>query len=222
VGLPAGYSAYVILPSYAALGKAENAAKADRIASLDPQASNASNKTDRLPVIRAALTPDAFATNDYTLASAQEGADIGRFTDAVAAPAIPDPTPSTAEAPAPAAAIHPPLPPRKPKRAALPSESGDILGDGQIAGLKSRLRLTPDQMAYWPAVETALREVARTQLHFAGHKRGRKVAIDVNSPEVQNLISAAMPLLMRLREDQKGEVRKLARVIGLEQVASQI
>jgi hypothetical protein len=67
-----------------------------------------------------------------------------------------------------------------------------------------------------------LRVVARTQLHSAGHKRGRKVAIDVNSPEEQNLISAAMPLLMRLREDQKGEVRKLARVIGLEQVASQI
>jgi hypothetical protein len=48
------------------------------------------------------------------------------------------------------------------------------------------------------------------------------VNIDVNSPEVQKLIWAAMPLLMRLRVDQMGEVRKLARVIGLEQVASQI
>ena len=46
--------------------------------------------------------------------------------------------------------------------------------------------------------------------------------IDTNSPEVQKLIWAAMPLLMRLREDQKSEVRKLARVIGLEQVAAQI
>jgi len=33
---------------------------------------------------------------------------------------------------------------------------------------------------------------------------------------------AAMPLLMRLREDQKKEVRQLARVLGLESVASQI
>ena len=49
-----------------------------------------------------------------------------------------------------------------------------------------------------------------------------KVNIDTNAPEVQKLIWAAMPLLMRLREDQKSEVRKLARVIGLEQVASQI
>ena len=49
-----------------------------------------------------------------------------------------------------------------------------------------------------------------------------KMNIDINSPEVQKLIWAAMPLLMRLREDQKSEVRKLARVIGLEQVAAQI
>jgi hypothetical protein len=86
------------------------------------------------------------------------------------------------------------------------------------------LRLTSDQAEYWPAVESALRDVARTQLHTARAKRARggKASIDVNSPEVQKLIYAAMPLLKRLREDQKGEVRKLARVIGLEQVASQI
>ena len=52
--------------------------------------------------------------------------------------------------------------------------------------------------------------------------RDGKVSIDINRPEVQKLIWAAMPLLMRLREDQKHEVRKLARVMGLEQVASQI
>ena len=52
--------------------------------------------------------------------------------------------------------------------------------------------------------------------------QGSKVNIDVNSPEVQKLIWAAMPLLMRLRAEQKSEVRKLARIMGLEQVASQI
>ena len=46
--------------------------------------------------------------------------------------------------------------------------------------------------------------------------------IDINSPEVQRLTWAAMPLLMQLREDQKHEVRKFARTIGLDQVASQI
>jgi hypothetical protein len=49
-----------------------------------------------------------------------------------------------------------------------------------------------------------------------------RVNIDVNSAEVQQLIWAAMPLLTRLRDEQKSEVRKLARILGLEQVASQI
>ena len=63
--------------------------------------------------------------------------------------------------------------------------------------------------------------MVRTQLRGSRLATGR-VNIDVNAPEVQKLIWAAMPLLMRLREDQKSEVRKLARVIGLDQVASQI
>jgi hypothetical protein len=39
---------------------------------------------------------------------------------------------------------------------------------------------------------------------------------------VQQLKSAAMPLLWQLRDDQKDEVRKLARMIGLDRVASAI
>ncbi|MEA2898194.1 MAG: hypothetical protein QOJ84_3809, partial [Bradyrhizobium sp.] len=42
------------------------------------------------------------------------------------------------------------------------------------------------------------------------------------SAEVSQLKSVAMPLLVQLREDQKREVRMLARIIGLEAVASQI
>ena len=48
------------------------------------------------------------------------------------------------------------------------------------------------------------------------------VPIDPNCDEVQQLKSAAMPLLFQLRDDQKEEVRKLARIIGLEKVAQQI
>ncbi len=103
-----------------------------------------------------------------------------------------------------------------------PPASSGLLDDGQISGLKGRLRLTSDQAEYWPAVEAALRDVVRTHLRGTKHVAGGKVNIDTNSPEVQKLIWAAMPLLMRLRDDQKSEVRKLARVIGLEQVASQI
>ena len=46
--------------------------------------------------------------------------------------------------------------------------------------------------------------------------------IDPDAAEVQQLKSAAMPLLFQLREDQKQEVRSLARLIGLEKVAAQI
>jgi hypothetical protein len=113
--------------------------------------------------------------------------------------------------------------PEKSKRPAPPPAVSNMLDDGAITGLKTRLRLTDDQMEYWPAVESALRDVARTQLRHTGKQmQGGKVNIDVNSPEVQKLIWAAMPLLMRLRAEQKSEVRKLARIMGLEQVASQI
>jgi ABC-type transporter Mla MlaB component len=47
-------------------------------------------------------------------------------------------------------------------------------------------------------------------------------AIDPDSQEVQQLKSAAMPLLFQLRDDQKEEVRRLARIIGLDKVAAAI
>jgi hypothetical protein len=74
-------------------------------------------------------------------------------------------------------------------------------------------------------VETALRAVAR-KIHSTrqGNAANGTAApqLDPDSDEVQQLKSAAMPLLFQLREDQKEEVRKLARVIGLDKVASAI
>lgn len=203
------------------------------------QVSNRQAKTNRL----ALLVPTSLTVTDsaqaFALASSPTTPDLDRFDNAfaLATPetetpdAIPgkqEPAPSVAPAGPKHAALTPPfrepapLPPQKPKpHPQAASATSGILDDTQIAGLKGRLRLTSDQVDYWPAVEAALREVVRTQLrgHHAMHG---KPNIDVNSPEVQKLIWAAMPLLMRLREDQKGEVRKLARVMGLEQVASQI
>ncbi|MGZ3295099.1 MAG: hypothetical protein ACXU9D_17735 [Xanthobacteraceae bacterium] len=105
-----------------------------------------------------------------------------------------------------------------------PQKPYTLLSDEQIAGLKERLRLSSDQESYWPAVETALRAVAR-KIHAARHGDPHATGvppIDPDAAEVQQLKSAAMPLLFRLREDQKQEVRKLARLIGLEKVAAQI
>jgi hypothetical protein len=98
-----------------------------------------------------------------------------------------------------------------------------LLSDAQIAGIKDRLKLSDAQQSYWPAVETALRAVAR-KIHESrqANPHATGVPIDPDAAEVQQLKTAAMPLLVQLREDQKREVRLLARLIGLEQVASQI
>ena len=113
----------------------------------------------------------------------------------------------------------------KPKLVAKPpvQKSYALLSDAQIAGIKERLKLSPSQESYWPAVENALRAVAR-KIHTArqADPAGTIAPIDPEAEEVQQLKSAALPLLFQLREDQKREVRTLARLIGLEKVASQI
>ncbi|MGF6308458.1 hypothetical protein ABIB82_003437 [Bradyrhizobium sp. i1.8.4] len=167
-----------------------------------------------------AAIPGAADTARQAYASA-EPADIGlpKVTDPVYAG-----QPKTAEpvlAPsAPTAPISP-----KPKAAAKPAPQKNyaLLSDAQIAGIKDRLKLSSSQEYYWPPVETALRAVAR-KLHARrqGDPAAGSVPIDPDSEEVQQLKSAAMPLLFQLREDQKNEVRSLARLIGLERVASMI
>jgi hypothetical protein len=117
-----------------------------------------------------------------------------------------------------------PLPPKS-KAAAKPQpqKSYSLLSDAQIAGIRDRLRLSSSQESYWPAVETALRAVARRlQAARLSNPNAAPAQLDPDSEEVQQLKSAAMPLLFQLREDQKDEVRKLARIIGLEKVAAAI
>ncbi|MGX1101696.1 MULTISPECIES: hypothetical protein [Bradyrhizobium] len=162
-----------------------------------------------------AAIPGATDTVRQAYASV-EPADIGlpKITDPVDAA-----QPKAAE-PAPVA----PAPP-KPKAAAKPApqKSYALLSDAQIAGIKDRLKLSSSQEYYWPAVETALRAVAR-KIHAKrqGDPASGSMPIDPDSEEVQQLKSAAMPLLFQLREDQKNEVRSLARLIGLERVAAMI
>lgn len=129
--------------------------------------------------------------------------------------------PATAEAPT--GALHDA--PAKPKAVAKPQpqKTYSLLSDVQIAGIRDRLKLSSSQEYYWPSVETALRNVVRKiSANKLSNPNGPNVQIDPNCDEVQQLKSAAMPLLFQLREDQKEEVRKLARVIGLEKVAQQI
>ncbi len=159
--------------------------------------------------------------------AAQNPAD---FAPRITAPQAAVPQAVAPQAVTPAAMPQAPLAPQAskpevPKVAAKPApqKSYALLSDAQIAGIKERLNLSPDQQSYWPAVESALRAVAR-KIHATrqADPRATGAPIDPDSEEVQQLKSAAMPLLFQLREDQKREVRSLARLIGLEKVAAQI
>jgi hypothetical protein len=115
---------------------------------------------------------------------------------------------------------QPPLPRPRPKLAnQLVQKNYSLLSDMQIAALKGRLQLTSAQEPFWPAVESALRDVAR-KIHERRAVPGRPVAFSPD--EIEQIKTAARPLLSRLREDQKREARALARIIGLEAVASLI
>jgi hypothetical protein len=101
--------------------------------------------------------------------------------------------------------------------AAKPKPDNHILNDAQIASIKARLKLTPDQQRYWPGVEAALRGIAY-KINKSG---GRLASIDADGAEVQQLKSAAIPLIMMFSEQQKNEVRQLVQVMGLQKLAAQ-
>ena len=189
------------------------AATADLAPPVQNPVSNKEAKNDRLVAARTALAsfdPPQTVNPSETLRQAFASAvpadiEAGSITPSVASPA--------------------PMAPPKPKPVAKPAPQKPytLLSDAQIAGIKARLKLSSDQEYYWPAVESALRAVAR-KIHATRRSdpNATGTPIDPDAAEVQQLKSAAMPLLFQLREDQKQEVRTLARLIGLEKVAAQI
>ncbi len=118
-----------------------------------------------------------------------------------------------------------PEPAAMPKRMAKPAppKPAVLFNDAQLASIKARLRLSANQEAYWPQVEQALRAISwKIATQSKGIVSGKQQAqmIDPNSPEVAKLKSAAFPLIMSMREEQKQEVRELAHTMGLKQVAT--
>lgn len=193
---------------------ANRAAKADRLvptlalasAAIDPvqvpadRLSQAPVLTEPLRQAFAAATP-----SDFPMPKAGSSASVNEAPAAAELPAVDVPA--------------------KPKVVAKPQpqKSYSLLSDVQIAGIRDRLKLSSSQEYYWPSVETALRNVVRKiSANKLSNPHVQGVPIDPDCDEVQQLKSAAMPLLFQLRDDQKEEVRKLARIIGLEKVAQQI
>jgi len=172
----------------------------------------------------------AFATADgavtffnprptYPIASAAEPSPAAP----AAAPAKSKPAvQQTAAAPAPApariqlasASSNPVLP-------AKPARSNTVLNNAQIASIKKRLNLTPDQERYWPAVEAELRKMEYTKGPNGKSTQGTKMAqIDISKVDVDGLKSAGFPMVMSFSDDQRRELKSLVHLLGLDSVMS--
>ncbi|MEZ5890913.1 MAG: hypothetical protein R3D52_12180, partial [Xanthobacteraceae bacterium] len=103
-------------------------------------------------------------------------------------------------------------------RAASRASPASLLNEAQIASIKERLNLTPDQQKLWPDVEAALRTVAW---------RGNPDKLDSKSATldpkgIDKLKVALIPFLKTLNAAQKDELRMIAHLIGLGQFASKL
>lgn len=125
---------------------------------------------------------------------------------------------------APAHAVAAPILPKPHQLAATKPHAAPVrhhmFDDAQLASIKRRLNLTPDQEQMWPAVAVALRNIGLEREREA-RARGGAGEINPDSPQVADLKSAAIPLIMSFSDEQKDEVRTLARGMGLNQLASQ-
>jgi hypothetical protein len=192
------------------------------VSAAEPVAANRASKSDRLNVPTLALASAAIEPAQSPVLTEP----LRQAFAAAMASDVPMSKASLSEVPAtdmPSAAAE--AAPAKPRLVAKPQpqKTYSLLSDAQIAGIRDRLKLSSSQEYYWPSVETALRNVARKiQANKLSNPQVQGVQLDPESQEVQQLKSAAMPLLFQLRDDQKEEVRKLARLIGLEKVAQQI
>jgi hypothetical protein len=99
---------------------------------------------------------------------------------------------------------------------AQPQEAATI----DIARVKRILNLTPEQEAYWPPVEAALRALARRRsaAEPAGLVRRishRVVSVVLDGAAIRHLAAAARPLIATLRDDQKQLALGVAQEMGL-------
>ena len=132
-------------------------------------------------------------------------ASAPNMIEAKAAPAAAAP----AEAPRPKVAVASLAPKPKPK-----PRSNAVLNDSQLASIKRRLNLTPEQERYWPAIEAELRKMEYTKSQGGS----RTASIDMSKVNVDGLKSAGFPLVMSFSDDQRRELKSLTHLLGLESV----
>jgi hypothetical protein len=109
------------------------------------------------------------------------------------------------------------------------AEDVAALGDARIAALKAGLKLTPEQEKNWPAVESALRDIAKQRTErFAARGNTnaqqqqptdqierlaqRAQRMEQNGSSLKKLADAAGPLYKSLDDGQKHRFMVLARL----------
>ena len=120
--------------------------------------------------------------------------------------------------------VAPPPPAPKPRAMAKIERIGRaLLSDYQIAGIKQRLLLTSAQERYWPAVEKALRGLSERVVEFRKNaKKPNDGKFDAEAAQVEQLKTAAIPLMTQLRDDQKSTVLMIANMAGLGSVMTEM
>jgi hypothetical protein len=101
-----------------------------------------------------------------------------------------------------------------------------VFNDARIAALKAVLKLSPAQERYWPAIETAIRDLfkdrvqRRTAMREPGtgdlleRLRRRADLMAGTAAGLQKFIGASEPLYQSLDEAQKQRLRSLMRVLS--------
>jgi hypothetical protein len=94
--------------------------------------------------------------------------------------------------------------------------------EGHIARLHAALKLTAVQQHYWPAVESALRNLSRRQGrdHASAGMLHRAAAAVGDADGVRRVAAAAGPLIGVLDEKQKQDGMRVIRAMGFGSLAA--
>ncbi len=103
----------------------------------------------------------------------------------------------------------------------------NAFADARIAALKAGLELTPEQAKNWPAVESAMRDMAKQRADRVAARQNaqkpadpiarlgqRAEAMEQRGAALKKLASAAAPLYQSLNDAQKHRFMVLARLAG--------
>jgi zinc resistance-associated protein len=111
------------------------------------------------------------------------------------------------------------------------AEDMSVIFDARVSAFKSALKLTPDQEKLWPAVETAVRDIAKERMQRRADRRearrqddGKRDPIErlrqradtmsERAADLKKIADAVEPLYKSLDDGQKRRFTMLARTLG--------